>query len=241
MLGDNLACIIDMLIENLCIQILFVVIVETIALLILGVFLYFMAILYENIIKKDDYFIDERKDVKIKRLGFYITLFMLLVTIVFYSWGENSDFLVMLAALMATVGWIITNYLTCSNSIRQHTVNILTEIRLSSEFMHNANLLQSIFDKKIIVDMKYYNDLGNIENGTKIRDSIRFILNYLEFVSVGIRMGDLDERLIIEYQRGMFIRAYEQCEPFIREQSENSKTTFRNLIITYNRFKDNKI
>lgn len=136
---------------------------------------------------------------------------------------------------LATLGWLFSNYISSRNSIRQHTVTILTQLRMSTEFMKNANALQPYLEGQQIIDLKFYNSL---ESDKKIeKDAIRYILNYLEFVSAGIRYGDLDENLVKAAQRGMFIGAFEMCKPYITELNLKNKSTFEHLIAVAERWR----
>ncbi|MEX5426457.1 DUF4760 domain-containing protein [Acinetobacter radioresistens] len=192
--------------------------------------------------KKNKYFLQQRTDEKINNaLKIIIPAFLFLFTFIWLLvLGESQRIPIMFGYLtigFATVGWLFTNYITSKNSIRQHTLTVLTQMRMSTEFMKNANKLQAEIENGTIITYDYYNAIG-IENKDKeLKESVRFILNYLEFVSVGIRLGDLDESLVKESQRGMFQFAFTACEDFILERNKINKTTYQHLIATIEKWK----
>ncbi|NDX01671.1 DUF4760 domain-containing protein [Acinetobacter baumannii] len=194
-----------------------------------GVLLFvFMYILLELLSFKNNFFLKIRSD----KLILKIMIILIMVSIfIYFSFIYNEEVnknIAFLTIILATSGWLFSNFISSRNSIRQHTVTILTQLRMSTEFMKNANKLQPLWEKKVIIDLNYYNSLKSDESSEK--DSIRYILNYLEFVSAGIRQGDLDEDLVRAAQGGMFISTYKMCEPYILELNKKNKTTFEHLI-----------
>lgn len=190
--------------------------------------------------KKNKYFLQQRSDEKINNaLKLIIPVFLFLFGFVWLLvLGESQRLPIMFGYLtigFATIGWLFTNYITSKNSIRQHTLTVLTQMRMSTEFMKNANKLQAEIENGKVITHDLYNaiDAENIA----IKESVRYILSYLEFVSVGIRLGDLDESLVKESQRGMFQLAFAVCEDFILEKNKRNKTTYQHLIATIEKWK----
>lgn len=217
-----------------------VVIVIVLFFILFGSFGYFLlnAILILN--KKDKYFIQQRSDEKINNtLKLVIPTFLILFAFVWLLvLGESQRLPIMFGYLtvgFATIGWMFTNYISSKNSIRQHTLTVLTQMRMSTEFMKNANRMQAEIDNGIVITHDFYNDINAANIATK--ESVRYILNYLEFVSAGIRLGDLDESLVKESQKGMFQYAFATCEDFIMEKNKKNKTTYQHLIATIEKWK----
>lgn len=191
--------------------------------------------IYRLMTKGDTFYINKRNDQLIFEIGLFICGLLLFMTVLFSIFLSTQFFLLILTITLATMGWVLTNFINSRNSIRQHTVTVLTQMRMSTEFMKNANKLQILVENKTLIDFKYY---LNLDDKDPIKESIRYILNYLEFVAAGMRLGDLDEQLVRSAQRGMFIRAYKMCEKYILEINSDSPSTFEHLIATYNRWKN---
>lgn len=189
---------------------------------------------YRLIAKRHDYFINKRNDQLIFEIGLIICGSLLFMTVLFLLLYKTQFFLIVLTITLATMGWVLTNLINSRNSIRQHTVTILTQMRMSTEFMKNANKLQFLLENHTVIDFKYYFSLDDKDQS---KESIRYILNYLEFVAAGIRLGDLDEQLVRSAQRGMFIKAFEMCEQYILKINSENPSTFEHLIATYSRWK----
>lgn len=190
--------------------------------------------LYRLISKRHTYFINKRNDQLIFELGLFLCGSLFFIICIILLLFKIQLFLIMLTITLATMGWLLTNFINSRNSIRQHTVTTLTQMRMSTEFMKNANELQVLLESKTSIDFEYYCSLDEEE---QTKQSIRYILNYLEFVAAGIRLGDLDEQLVKSAQRGMFIKGYEMCEQYILKLNFESPSTYEHLIVTYNRWK----
>ena len=52
---------------------------------------------------------------------------------------------------------------------------------------------------------------------------LRLVLNHYEFVSAGIRRGDVDEQLVKDAERGTILSAYESLERWIFELRTNRR------------------
>lgn len=48
--------------------------------------------------------------------------------------------------------------------------------------------------------------------------ALRYLLNYFEFIAVGIRYGDLDEVLLKNTLRSILCSVYEAAEPLVRQR-----------------------
>jgi hypothetical protein len=102
------------------------------------------------------------------------------------------------AALAAIGGWIVTAYYARLNSIKQHTISVLAEMRTSQAMIQNVEKVLKIFPigqpvPRDYVESKPWND--------PVIMAAIYILNYLEFLAVGIHHGDLDHDLVKSYLR----------------------------------------
>src|SRR3546814_9136110 len=106
-----------------------------------------------------------------------------------------QHWLASVGVVSAICGWIVAGIITASNSTKQHTMSLLLESRLSGTYMQYANTINaSFFDRDGIVRMVSADEYRTIAAPQK--EALTFILNFFEFVAVGIRCGDLDERIV---------------------------------------------
>lgn len=132
-----------------------------------------------------------------------------------------TNWLLIFSTLFAVTGWIISAMMTLRNSIKQHTVNTVLQSRLSATYMGNAETINTtLFSPtapKDSVSVEYLTDPANLA----ILKSVHYVLNYLEFVSVGIRLGDLDEKILCFTMRGIVLRLYEKVLPYMKHMRED--------------------
>ena len=78
------------------------------------------------------------------------------------------------------------------NSRKQHTINVLFHTRLSPEFISYVENIKSCFPGESQITVKEIEDNPD----ANVKEAVRFLLNYYEFIAVGVRHGDLDIKLI---------------------------------------------
>lgn len=134
----------------------------------------------------------------------------------------------------AVSGWLVNSIVTIRNSVKQHTINTLLQSRLSKTYMDEANkarkALQPYVTKKIpapATDIEAHAD----------KDAIDYILNYIEFIAVGIRHGDLHEGVMKDSLRGIVTGFTGVCLPYISEQRVARPRTLENLMWLRSRWK----
>jgi hypothetical protein len=166
------------------------------------------------------------------------------------NWG------VVLTAAAAVIGWICTSLVSIQNSVKQHTVNSLLQSRLSATFIEKGKELDALLlqDGKrrplTLEDCKPTSD----ETTSKGVAAVRYMLNYYEFIAVGVRQGDLDEKLLRQTVRGIVcslvitarsyveesrrpeLEALAKCDD--RDVRQEGPRTYRNLLWLYEKWKD---
>ena len=135
---------------------------------------------------------------------------------------EVNNWGVLIAALVAMIGWLVTSIITTRNSVKQYTITMLLQSRLSSEYIKHATAVNNLLigNKDLKIDLEFINDLENQD----VVVSVTYILNYAEFVCSGLRCGDFDNHLLKMTLKGIFSNLYGRCEPYIIEcQKTNPK------------------
>lgn len=123
---------------------------------------------------------------------------------------EKGHWIVLFGVFAAMTGWLITSIVAIRNSVRQHTMNVLLQSRLSSAYVERAEAVYA----------RYFHPLGlRLLTEEEVRcgapetqlPALLYLLRHLEFIAVGIRYGDLDETLLRRTLRDTVCSLYEAC------------------------------
>ena len=134
----------------------------------------------------------------------------------------------------AVSGWLVNAAVTIRNSVKQHTINTLLQSRLSKTYMDEADkaraALKDYAPDKVapILHIKDHPD----------KNSIDYILNYIEFIAVGVRHGDLHEGVMKDSLRGIVLGFTHVTSLYIQDKRlAPDSRTFENLLWLRNRWK----
>lgn len=176
-------------------------------------------------------------------------LSILLVTFTFLSVAlvvsEKNASVILFGVYLATLGWLYTNYTNVANQRKTHTMNVLLQMRNSAEFQKNrANISsvhpmgQPIQDDDLPELLKKRTDPASYADGkTAFLDSVVYILNYYEFISVGVYTDDLDENMITLTLRAIFITFHDHVEPYIRYTRKRNPAVYKNYVALVTKFR----
>ena len=138
---------------------------------------------------------------------------------------------ILLGALLATVGWIYTARRARSLARRQHTFNALLGASFNTQYQDALNAVRPHTRDGIFPDL-------NADENAELKTHVGFLLNHYEFLSAGIRIGDISEQLLKDSERGTIIRLFETAEPFITAVRDSRKrsSTFEHIEWLYERW-----
>lgn len=152
-------------------------------------------------------------------LGFLLVALVIAGTAIF-AWEQTGTLLffwkptkigagtAVFAVFFASMGWTVTSLVTLRNSVKQHTMNTLLQSRLSATYMeHVKNVNSTFFSPHGEIIPLTKDEVLKPPPGVTL-GSLNYLLNYFEFVAVGIRHGDLDEALLKSSLRGMVCSIY---------------------------------
>lgn len=149
----------------------------------------------------------------------------------------GQQWVLLLAASTATVGWIVTSWVNLRNSVKQHTINTLLQSRLSAEYMRHATKVGKHYQK-----FQERKDSGLLDNAledatTNISEhSLQYVLNYFEFIALGIRAGDLHEAMLRDSLRSIVCRNVKMSVSWIDRCRVESPRLYENLGWLHNRW-----
>ena len=143
----------------------------------------------------------------------------------------NVPTAILIAALLATLGWLYTTRRQWDLSRRQHTFNALLTMGFSKEFLE-------LFEE--IAPAIRSNSLSPPLDDRKATE-LMTILNHYEFLAAGIRNGDIDEKLLRDSEGGTIIGLVEASQDYIKDirQIRNRNTVYEHLDWLYRRWKSN--
>lgn len=151
---------------------------------------------------------------------------------------DTQKWILLITLASALTGWIITAMVTVRNSIKQHTINALLQSRLSATYMAHADVVNRNFlapDGSLMPLLP--SELEAQSDATQAKlNSLRYILNYIEFIAVGIRYGDLHESLLKSSLRGIVLNAFRFSEAYIKHSQKANMKAYENLVWLRNRW-----
>jgi len=107
------------------------------------------------------------------------------------------QWVILAGVLTAMLGWATTSLVTIKNSVKQHTINTLLQSRLSATYMGHADMLNQHFSEFSAVHGR---DPAKWLGKDPVTDvnipALRYVMNYFEFIAIGIRHGDLEEGML---------------------------------------------
>jgi hypothetical protein len=135
---------------------------------------------------------------------------------------------VLTGILSAIIGWLTNAWLSFRNSKKQHTINLLFQSRLNSDlFSRHQARLSYIYppDSEYPIDWEEFDRISkSADSETRsTADSLRYMLNYYEFIAAGVKHGDLDIELLDDTIRDNLLYIHGLCAPLIKHFGEDSR------------------
>lgn len=157
---------------------------------------------------------------------------------------------------LAGVGFAIFAFAYNANerlnqSRKQHTIKLLFDTRLSSQFRDHLERRRDHFPLfEEVAPAKYREYLtasrsadlseGEAEERRKSAEALRSLLNYYEFVAFGIATNDLDEELLKGTIRSIMCNLVQDCRSVIADQQRESPTNYEHLSRLYDKWRDDR-
>lgn len=146
-----------------------------------------------------------------------------------------TDWLPTITVCFAVAGWLVNSIVTIRNSVKQHTINTLLQSRLSKTYMDEGDAARAALQPYVPKKLKAPADF--ILNH-KDRNSIDYVLNYIEFIAVGIMHGDLHEGVMKDSMRGIVTGFTGVTILYINELRKTRPRTFQHLMWLRKRWKE---
>lgn len=154
------------------------------------------------------------------------------------------------AASAVAIGWFVHAHTQKNTQRRQHTVNVLNSSRMSEVYQENLEKYsmrysrnKPISKKNVDIYVKWNKKGGKLsDEKLEIVESIRnaiYLLNFYEFVAVGINKGDMDDEYLYEtvsfIVSGLLVASRElilevrKDDPAIYEHIDNMNSRWENI------------
>jgi len=148
---------------------------------------------------------------------------------VLYSPTNSTASIAAIAAVAATIGWILQRQAAFDLSRKQHTLNILLQLRQSDIFnRHRVNVFSTFPDAQIITPAEaatiyaqrldgsaYALDPATGQIKFPMVESARYICNYYEFLSAAVYHGDIDDVLLKSSMDNIMKSTFSKFEHFM--------------------------
>lgn len=146
------------------------------------------------------------------------------------------------AVFVASVGWAITSAVTHNNAVRQNTTNLIFARFSQSAYTESLHAFHEQFGyglnpKITLPEVRNLQSTGT-EKQRKAASAIFYILNYFEYISVGIHKGDINRSIVEENMKGMISFYYDKCEPLILDSNKANPKAAEYLIKLRTHYRD---
>jgi hypothetical protein len=150
-----------------------------------------------------------------------------------------SAFAGLLAIAAASIGWGATTVVSARNTKINHTLTIASERFSKSDFSEKANTFNTFFRGKRI-NKALIDSLAasTVQDERDALQALRYLLNFFEYVSVGVLNGELDEGIIKKTLRGNLLYYYDQCSTYIWEEQRRNPKVLENLTQLRSHFRE---
>ena len=140
-----------------------------------------------------------------------------------------AQWVLVMGAFTAMVGWMVSAIVTVRNSVKQHTINTLLQSRLSQAYVERLRIINDAYSPvgkgiRVIVDADF-DDTSQVDQ----LNAMRYFLNYFEFIALAIRYGDLDESLMKASMRGIVCTQFEVGKILIEKAAAKNSANFEHL------------
>lgn len=199
---------------------------------------------------KDSFFLKPRAEIQLMFMIYGVVLIFLEI----FGWAvifSDTPFLgfsglkesgqtvgIIIGSAVAIIGWLFTTRAQAINSTKANTMKILMESRFSDEYAKNLKITTKIFtDKRKLNGANCCLSVSDFENLKDYQlNSINYMLNYFEFISVGIRCGDLDEQFMRQTLRTIILTNFKFYKLIIEEKQKQVPSALENLTLLSNRW-----
>ncbi|WP_455923256.1 DUF4760 domain-containing protein [Pseudomonas putida] len=186
-----------------------------------------------------------------------VSFFVVMVsTYVVLRFQDSKDYQTSLALFVSScllgAGWWVQATISSAAARKAHTVNTIMNQRNSDLFNQRNDNLTKVFPRKKTIhpvfseylmdpNNKKFKDAKFDESYLQAARDLAYVLNYYEFISVGVISGDFDEKLIKECFLGILLGLEKRAYLVIQSaQKIQSAKTFESIVELVDRWDEQK-
>lgn len=159
--------------------------------------------------------------------------------------SKLTPFVAFLSAITAVGGWVFTSRIQIINATKTHAMQVLMNSRTSTAYV--AKVDEAMKLRKRIMDENGWteNDPVKISSERYLRltaeerSAVHYLLNFLEFIAVGVRHANLDEDMIKGSFKSILTNNYLTFHPIIEHIRKSSPSNYVELEVLHKRWDEN--
>lgn len=132
-------------------------------------------------------------------------------------------------AFVALLGWLTREFFALRTLRKQHTVSVLLQSRMSAAFNERHKAMLKVYPATTGVTPVAYNDWQDPQKIEAI-EALKYLLNFYEFIAIGIRNGDLDEDYLFKSLKSIVSNLWTMGGPYITELRNGNPRIYTNLL-----------
>ncbi|EXB27480.1 hypothetical protein J537_0572 [Acinetobacter baumannii 1437282] len=156
--------------------------------------------------------------------------------------SKLTPFVAFLSAIMAVGGWIFTSRIQIINATKTHAMQVLMNSRTSTAYV--AKVDEAMKLRKRIMDENGWTEKDSVKISSERylrltaeeRSAVHYLLNFLEFIAVGVRHSNLDEEMIKGSFKSILTNNYLTFHPIIEHIRKSSPSNYVELEVLHKRW-----
>lgn len=143
------------------------------------------------------------------------------------------------AIAVAAIGWGVAGWIAHRNNRSKYTLDTVAARYSQPAFSDALRHFNRAFkDRRVNTAMVEQLASSKDTSDQSAVQGLRCLLNYFEFISVGILQGELDERIVAKTLRGNLLFVYQQSAAYIRDLQRNNPKTLEHFTLVSRHFQE---
>lgn len=142
----------------------------------------------------------------------------------------DDKFITFLGVVFAVIGWLYAGRFQFISTIKSHSIQALMNSRLSDIYTEKFDSITKAVErlKKTQNNKNCLTEFDKLNTQEKL--DLRYVLNFYEYISIGIRNNEFDEFLLKQMMRSQLINTFIYFEKYIEDIQKEQPTALINLI-----------
>lgn len=134
------------------------------------------------------------------------------------------------AISVAAIGWGVSGWIAHRNNRSRYTLDVVAARYAQTAFTDALRGFNEVF-KGVAINEATVAALANDPDPEKRKavQGLRYLVNYFEFIAVGVLEGEIDEKIVAKTLRGNLIYIYDRCATYIIDLQRTNPRTLENF------------